>query len=314
MIVLQQVDISLVFEIRLVSKNLIRLLNMPESVVLKIGGIPICLRTEEKQGKFNFVKKTADFIVQSDPEITLKIHCGIFPEITKQKIIFETNVGWCMGRIDEKFTISFPSSKDHQLGIFTQDFSAGDIFVANCNDNPTKFVFPLAYPMGELFIMNVLGKGMGVMVHAAGIAYQGKGYLFLGRSGAGKTTIANLWHQQPDALVLNDDKVIIRIEKDGYRIYGTPWHGEGGLASPQDVPLKHIFLLEQAKSNHLSTLSTTESILKLMNTSFLPLWNKDKIDFTLSLFNKLIQNVSTHNLGFLPDSTIIKFLRNLSIS
>jgi len=287
---------------------------MPESVVLKIGGIPICLRTKEKQGGFNFVKKTADFIVQSDPEIILNIHCGIFPEIAKQEIIFETNVGWRMGRIDGKFTISFPSSKNHQLGIFAQDFSTGDIYVANCNDNPTKFVFPLAYPMGELFIMNVLGKGMGVMVHAAGVAYQGKGYLFLGRSGAGKTTIANLWQQQPGALVLNDDKVIIRIEKDGYRIYGTPWHGEGGLASPHNVPLKHVFLLEQAKSNHLSTLSTTESILKLINTSFLPLWDKDKTGFTLSFFNDLIQNVSTHELGFLPDSSIIDFLRELSPS
>ena len=93
---------------------------------------------------------------------------------------------------------------------------------------------------------NLLGTGLGVMLHSCGVIYQGSGLVFAGVGGAGKSTTARLWQQQSGARVVNDDRVIIRRTGGQFRLYGTPWHGEGGMALAEDAPLKRIFILKHA--------------------------------------------------------------------
>ena len=63
-----------------------------------------------------------------------------------------------------------------------------------------------------------------VLFHAAVVSYEGKGYMFLGPSGTGKSTHASLWlrHVAGTALV-NDDNPVVRIGEDGRAtVYGSP--------------------------------------------------------------------------------------------
>jgi serine kinase of HPr protein (carbohydrate metabolism regulator) len=50
-------------------------------------------------------------------------------------------------------------------------------------------------------------------MHACGLVDRGDGYLFCGRSGAGKSTSAGLWQREPR--VLNDDRVLIQRSAHG---------------------------------------------------------------------------------------------------
>ena len=72
-------------------------------------------------------------------------------------------------------------------------------------------------------MINLLGDGRGLVVHGCGM-FDGsdEAYLFVGQSGAGKTTMARLWHAEPGVLILSDDRVILRSEPDGVWMYGTP--------------------------------------------------------------------------------------------
>lgn len=283
---------------------------MPKPLVIDIGNIPISLNPDKAEGQFEFVKKTGLFISQTSPEVALQIHCGIFPELSQGEVCFETNIGWQLSRVDGRMMIKIPTIRDHQMGIFSPDYRSGEIYVGTSYLDPNLYIFPLAYPMGELLLLNLLGAGLGVMMHAAGVIYRGEGYLFTGRGGAGKSTTARLWHQLPGAQVINDDKVIVRKEDGQFIMYGTPWHGEGGMALPLSAPLKHFYVLKQADHNYAVPLPPLKSILLLLERTFMPLWDQEKMDFTMRFFDELLQQVPCQELGFLPQPSAVEFVIN----
>src|ERR1700690_2242483 len=66
-------------------------------------------------------------------------------------------------------------------------------------------VLPLEYPADELLITNYLAAGLGVEVHACGLVdSETGGHLFLGHSGAGKSTTTKLWQSLRNPRILSD--------------------------------------------------------------------------------------------------------------
>lgn len=66
-----------------------------------------------------------------------------------------------------------------------------------------------------------------VSVHASCVSLEGRGYLFLGRSGTGKSTHARRWMEAfPGCRLLNDDNPVLRVEDGTVTAYGTPWSGK----------------------------------------------------------------------------------------
>lgn len=67
-----------------------------------------------------------------------------------------------------------------------------------------------------------------VLFHAAVVSHQDKAYMFLGKSGTGKSTHARLWltYIEGTALV-NDDNPVVRINDNVATVYGSP-----GVARP----------------------------------------------------------------------------------
>ena len=76
------------------------------------------------------------------------------------------------------------------------------------------------------FSQSILCHG-GISVHASAVAHLDRAYLFMGKSGTGKSTHASLWLSCfQDSELLNDDNPIIRIQKQTAYVYGSPWSGK----------------------------------------------------------------------------------------
>jgi hypothetical protein len=72
-------------------------------------------------------------------------------------------------------------------------------------------VAPLEYPLDELLIMHRLTQEKAIELHSCGIVRpDGTGNLFVGHSGAGKSTTTRLWTECEDVEVLSDDRIIVR--------------------------------------------------------------------------------------------------------
>jgi hypothetical protein len=74
---------------------------------------------------------------------------------------------------------------------------------------------PLEYPLDELLIMHRLTQEEAIELHGAGIVSSyGVGNLFVGHSGAGKSTTTRLWTEREQVEVLSDDRIIVRRDAE----------------------------------------------------------------------------------------------------
>lgn len=139
-------------------------------------------------------------------------------------------------------------------------------------ESATAYIRPEDLSMGAvlssmvrfLFAQAVL-KHDGVFVHASCVSMEGKSYLFLGKSGTGKSTHARQWLQAfPDCRLLNDDNPALRIEDGKVMVYGTPWSGKTSCYKNEGYPVAGIARLRQAKTNSFSLLEGPEIFAALL--------------------------------------------------
>jgi hypothetical protein len=145
------------------------------------------------------------------------------------------------------------------------------------------------------------------MVHACGIDDGGRGYLFAGNSTHGKTTMAGLW--QDRAVILNDDRIVLRQREDRFWMYGTPWHGDHTQVSPHGVPLDRLFFLRHAGDHCAWRKEGALASSMLLARCFPPLWDADGMRFTLDFCARLTEAVPCYELGFRPDPGVVEYVR-----
>jgi hypothetical protein len=156
----------------------------------------------------------------------------------------------------------------------------------------------------------LLSLGRGMLLHGCGIDDGGNGYLFLGNSTHGKSTISRLWSEN-HATVLNDDRIVVR-EKDGeFWMYGTPWHGDFREVSPKGMPIRKILFLRHGEKNSAVPKKYAEAISMVLTRCFPPFWDKKGMDYTVGLVHRIISKIPCYELNFVPDREVIQFVRDI---
>ncbi len=208
------------------------------------------------------------------------------------------------------FVSSALGPRPYKAAWFDPAFERGHVVLNRSAFSGDAAIYPLEYPLDELAMMHRLALGEGVEVHALGLADQDRsGYLFLGHSGAGKSTTARLWLAEPGVQLLSDDRIIIRKQDGKFWMYGTPWHGDAGVASPGRAPLSAIFLLEQAPTNQVAGLPAAQAAAELLARAFLPYYQRSGIHFTLDFLDQLTRSVPCSILRFTPTSGAVEAVR-----
>lgn len=287
---------------------------MLKPFTIKLGGVSISLVPDEFAGDYEAVNRAVDFQTSDPPEISLGVHRAGAPDLSSVPVAFETIQGWQLFHQDGKslFRLRNQILDPYLVSVFSPDFRTGDFYLAAPPETPNLYRFPLSYPMGELYMMNLLGTGLGMLFHASGVIYQGKGYLFAGMSSAGKTTTARLWQEIPAARAVNDDKVIVRQENVRFTLHGTPWHGEGRIAHPDSAPLARILILHHGEQNQATRLAPVQAASRLLGRAFIPLWDAAKMDCTLKFLGELCQAIPCYDYGFVPDASAVEYVLNLT--
>lgn len=148
-----------------------------------------------------------------------------------------------------------------------------------------------------------------LLLHSSLVDYRGSGVLFLGPSGIGKTTQAELWNRHTGADILNGDLVFVRENEDGFYGYGSPWHGSSPYYRNARVKLKALVTLEQAQENTLRKLSGFEVMRELMDQVFLPHWYPEAMDACLDTLDGLLTRLPVYHLACRPDASAVRLLQ-----
>ncbi len=282
---------------------------------LELGGATLGLRFDTKCDVESTDPRYRDFISEKNPEIIIRCRYDGMPDPlpSETDLLFDSRSIWkAYARGDDQmFVLRLPgSSHPYRAALIDSSFSRATIYTAVSYYGERNFgrvPFPLELPLGPLILMTALAQGRGIIAHAAGIDHQGKGYLFVGHSGHGKTTMAKLWKDH--ARVLNDDRIAVRTDNNVFRIYGLPWFGELPATSPKGVALDKIFFLRKAAENRSHALSSGAASIMLLKAILMPLWDKAATSFVLDFVANLVDHVSCYALDFVPAQDIVDYVR-----
>lgn len=137
-----------------------------------------------------------------------------------------------------------------------------------------------------------------ILFHGSVIAVDGEGYLFTAKSGTGKSTHTRLWREYfgERAIMINDDKPLIRVTKSGAIVYGTPWDGKHRLSTNTSVPLKAICILERGCENHIEKISRSEAYPMLLQQVNRPS-GALKMHKTLEIIDMIVETAGLYRLS-----------------
>ena len=137
-----------------------------------------------------------------------------------------------------------------------------------------------------------------LLFHGSAIAVDGVAYLFTAKSGTGKSTHTRLWRQLfgERAVMINDDKPLLRLTEDEVVVCGTPWNGKHGLGTNTQAPLRAICILERAADNTITPISKREAYAMLLQQTYRPS-DPAAMGRVLTLLDQLSVRVGLYRLG-----------------
>jgi hypothetical protein len=283
-------------------------------IAARIGGISLGATSVADGPALLADSQLKDFVI-ADPicELEFDVAFGGRFDTSPGELVFDSRGLWKLFRNSEGFcfrlTTNFIGTLPYKQAIVAADFKSGRIEMSREYFTAGQPVNPLEYPLDELLWIHRLSLGDGVEVHGCGvIAPDGRGLLLTGHSGAGKSTSSRLWSQHQGARLLSDDRIILRRERGRIWMYGTPWHGDAGIAEADCAPLDGIYVLAHGLRNEVRPLSRTTASAELFARSFVPHHSTDAIEFILEFFSKVTDCVPCSEFTFVPDFTAVEAL------
>lgn len=102
----------------------------------------------------------------------------------------------------------------------------------------------------------------GLLLHCAAVVRNGKGFVFPGVSGSGKSTVAGIC-RDAGCLVLSDEMAMIRQVGTKWLVFGTPFHGDLGTAANDHAQIAGLFFLKKSKLDRLDALDGHSALMQL---------------------------------------------------
>lgn len=153
----------------------------------------------------------------------------------------------------------------------------------------------------RVLLTRLLLPAPGFLLHAATIVQDGRAYVFMGRSGAGKSTVASL---SPRGSVLTDEISLLRRVDGVWHAHGTPFWGEFRAAGQnRQVPLARVFALAQERRNRTVALAPRQALAGLLGNTLFFSADRAEREQLLRAQLSLIAAVPVQRLEFRRDET-----------
>lgn len=248
--------------------------------------------------------------IENEPDITIQCFAGI-PEnpFKNDVLVFEAEneeqkfysiykVGNELG-----FIIYNQQTKNEiqQIALLDSTFAHWKVY---SELTPSNHILALKYPLGPIVMLYMTLNSDAVLMHAS-CAYDGQSArLFSGFSGAGKSTISQLWAASGNSII-NDDRIIIRKQQNGYFVHNTPMYYKD---MPKKAPLSSIYLISHFPENKAKRITGALAISKVMAFCIQNNYDKQFIQSRLIFFSELCLQIPVYELGFVPNESVVNYV------
>lgn len=259
-------------------------------------------------------------VVCENPVFSLVVQEAVAPEFTEDTRQEEEGQSIICGRTAEGLPVFdfWLLNKSTGVLVCEKDFKHAVLYLGEKGDGADAASaacagmhrFALNNALMVLFALATAGLET-ALFHAACVSYKGRGYLFLGKSGTGKSTHARLWLKYIEGTELfNDDNPVVRLfKKDGKKFaiaYGSPWSGKTPCYKNVELGLGGFVLLAQAPFNKITPLKGVSAYAAILPGISGMRWDKKIADGLHQTQNGLASNVPIWYLECLPDEEAAK--------
>jgi hypothetical protein len=253
------------------------------------------------------------FSGKGKPDINLTAKWHLPEGISLGEDVYDTKSTWALSRNNGNYFIRLRRPPFSQLAKFDALFSKGTVYY-QAKKKRTALDFylnPFDAPLIHFVLLNLISEQVGILVHSCGVIDRQMGYLFIGESGSGKSTIATFFKNLKLSTVLSDEYTFIKKKGNKFFIFGSPWSGTARISSNASGELKKIFFIRHAPKHSCRELDASESAMQMFRSSLVPYWNKVKVDKTLSSCIKISNEIKAYSLGFSRHPSIVEFIRTI---
>lgn len=191
----------------------------------------------------------------------------------------------------------------------TRDYRHGRLLITRRNKFSALFSINNALMLLYAFCS---APYMTLEMHSSVISNSGLGYMFLGKSGTGKSTHSSLWLKHIEGSeLMNDDNPVIRVGDDGVvRVYGSPWSGKTPCYRNVEAPVGAIVRIRQAKHNTITPQSTLEAYASIYSSCSGFKADPAMADGLHRTMEHIVLNVPCYVLDCLPDEEAARVCAN----
>jgi hypothetical protein len=300
---------------------------------LKIADIVIEMQSDfslqkiiEDEGMGQAAERFTNFLFEGSQKADIRIKVKIvrtLPDICNTQLVFVTHnlenshENWRLLKRNDLYAYQSIDGKK-QVAIVNKTFDTAIVYVLP--NNPRRElvweIIDIIYDFLQILLIQYLAlRNSGIFVHGVGMKdIDGRGFLLAGKSGSGKSTTARIWHTSSKAMVLNDDRIIVRKRNDVFFIFGSPWHGDFKdylLTRIEEAPLRKCFIIHHSTCNRLRQITGIEAFNQFYPNLFPAFWHKECLENTTSFALDLIRQVPCFRFGFKNDKRVIDFVRKV---
>lgn len=268
-----------------------------ETIYYKVGECVFAVSAEENLTPLmtNYEPFVCD---DSEPLFTLNVGGGSgvdYVEETRQK---DGDNEIVCGMVDDRPVFEFKvKSKTSGFLICDSDYHCARLVLT---DNAKKHA--LDNSLMILYALATANEGV-ALFHSAVVSKAGKAYMFLGRSGTGKSTHAKLWLRYVEGTeLMNDDNPVVRVDGCGeVTVYGSPWSGKTPCYRNVSASLGGIVLLSQAPYSKIRRLEGVSAYAAVVPSISGKRWDVRVADGLHNTENALAMRVPVWYFECLPD-------------
>ena len=154
-----------------------------------------------------------------------------------------------------------------------------------------------------------------LLLHASVTRYEGRGNLFFGVSGTGKSTHSRLWHEfVPGSDLMNDDNPVIRFEDGQCLVYGSPWSGKTLCYRNVVAPVNALVRLEQYPENRITRLEPLQAYASVIAAVSTIRWNHEIMSLLVPTIERVAMTVPCFQLRCRPDEEAVQVCKKAILS
>jgi len=286
----------------------------------KLAGISIAFNSELPIKADSFGPRFNSFYTDAPGEDLVQVeHYYSIPQHLKEshgELLYDS-APWRIYKKDDlwyyvNFTGQGTEYTIHKVAVFSKNYAHSRIFSESERFFHAGDLHSLTmFATDQIWLSQVLLSRRALYVHSCGLNLDGRGMLFIGHSGAGKSTTAKLFGAQAELLC--DDRNIVRFWPElGWRVHGTWNHGELPRVSSNSASLEGLFFLEHASENRLIRIHDRGQIIRrLIPCLVRPFVNAHWWQEILPMVQAIANEVPAYIMHFDLSGAIVPLVRDL---